>query len=80
VALAVLVAWAESAVLVALAESAVLEESVALGAPVVSAEPVVWVVPAESAGATGHRSGSTTRSTVVEPLTEIELQPTGSAA
>ena len=34
-------------------------------------------VPVES-GATGHRSGSTTRSTAAERLMEIELRPTGS--
>jgi hypothetical protein len=85
------VALAESAVLevsvasVALVESAVLE---VLAEPVVSGELVASEVPAvlespvvraELAGATGRRSGSTTRSIAAERPMEIDPQPTGSA-
>ena len=66
--------WAVSGVLAASAE---LEELVASEARVVLGAPVA---EAESAGATGHRSGSTTRSTVAERLMEIGPRPTGSAA
>jgi len=63
--------WAVSGVLAASAE---LEEWVA------SEAGVVLGVRVESAGATGHRSGSTTRSTVAERLMEIGPRPIGSAA
>jgi hypothetical protein len=42
-------------------------------------ELVASEVRAESAAATGRLSGSTTRSTAVERLMEIEARPTGSA-
>ena len=77
-----LAASEESAGLAELEESVVLEElealaeSVAPDARVVSGDPVVR---AESAGATGQRSGSTTPSTAAERLMEIEPLPIDSA-
>ena len=75
--------WEASVVLVVLEEweaSAVSEALVVLEELAELEELVASVVRAESAGATGHRSGSTTRSTVAERLTEIEAQLTSSAA
>jgi len=62
---------------VELAESGESAELVAPDARVVSGGPVVR---AESAGAIGQRSGSTTPSTAAEHLMEIEPRPIGSAA
>ena len=74
--------WEASGVSAGLAEweaSAVSEASVVLEELAVLEELVASVVRAESAGATGHRSGNTTRSIVAERRMEIEARPTSSA-